>query len=100
MTGIINVNNPSTTLAVTGTAARVALPVQNASNIRVYYTGTDICYLESGDGTVTASLSNRDTFITAATGVEVFSINPNHTNISAISTGSGGTLYIQQSTGE
>lgn len=100
MTGIINVNNPSTTLAVTGTSARVELPVRNASNVRVYYTGTDICYLETGDSTVTASLSNRETFITSTTGVEVFSMNPNHTHISAISTSGGGTLYVQQSTGE
>jgi len=99
MTSLININNPSTTLAVTGPAARVALPAVNASTVRVYYTGTDICYIESGDVTITASLTNTDTFLTSP-GVEVFSINPNHTHISAISTGAGGTLYIQQSTGE
>lgn len=99
MTGIININNPSTTLSVTGTAARVALPVANASNIRIQYSGADVCYIESGDATVTASLSSTKTYLSGS-GVEVFSINPNHTNVSAISTGAGGTLYIQQSTGE
>lgn len=99
MSDFLNINNPSTTLAVTGTAARVQLPALNASNVRLYYSGSDVCYIETGDATVTASLSNKDTFLTS-TGVEMFSINPNHTNISAISTGAGGTLYIQSTTGE
>lgn len=100
MTSIINIDNPSVSLAVTSTAARVALPVANASNVRVYYTGTDICFLESGNSTVTASTSAAKTFITSASGVEVFSINPSDTHISAVSTSGGGNLYIQSSTGQ
>lgn len=100
MTSIINIDNPSASLAVTTSAARVALPANNVTNVRVYYTGTDICYLETGNSTVTAATASPKTFITSASGVEVFSISPNDTHISAVSTGSGGTLYIQSTTGQ
>jgi hypothetical protein len=95
---LVNINTPSTSLACTTSTGRTAYPVAaaNAAYVRIYNAGTVPVFVESGSSSVNATTS--DGFL-APGAIEVFSKNPNDTNLACITATGSATIYFQSTTG-
>ena len=91
----------STTLAVTGTAASVTLPVCNGNQIMIQNTGIAVGWWVVGAVTATASAATGASTPVAPGAVMLFTIDPNATVLSGVTaaTGTTTTFYVTRGAG-